>query len=132
MEGISDIKITGIDERRPPRIRKEPYIDLYFRLAHKAPADWCQDFNDLLSKHDYTPKISLDEGLYIETWVRTVDEISAHLQLLKDTVTQCTGQYIEKIQLREQSRDDDNNLLQKEEGAQGRLNRIIAGLDFDT
>lgn len=131
MEGISDIRITGIDERRPPRIRKEPYIDLIFRLAHKAPADWCRDFNDLLSKNEYAPKISLDEGLYIETWVRSTDEISAHFQLLKDTVTQCTARYIEKIEASEQNRSDDNDLLQKEEGAQGRLNRIIAGLDFD-
>jgi len=131
MEGISDIRITGIDEKRPPRIRKEPYIDLVFRLAHKAPADWCQDFNDLMSKNEYAPKIDLDEGLYIKTWVRSADEISAHLQLLKDTVAQCTGQYIEKIRAHEQNRNDGNDLLQKEEGAQGRLNRIIAGLDFD-
>jgi len=130
MEGISDIRITGIDERRPPRIRKEPYIDLVFRLTHKAPTDWCKDFNDLLSKHEYAPKIDLTEDLYIETWVRNTDEISAHLQLLKDAVTRCTAQYIEKIQVREQSRSDDNTQLQKEEGAQGRLNRIIAALDF--
>ena len=31
MEGISDIKIIGIDEKRPPKIRKEPYIDLVFK-----------------------------------------------------------------------------------------------------
>jgi hypothetical protein len=132
MEGISDIRITGIDEKRPPRIRKEPYIDLVFRLAHKAPDDWCRDFNDLMSKHEYAPKINLDECLYIETWVRGTDEIGVHLQLLKDTVAQCTGQYIEKIRAHEQNRSDGNDLLQKEEGAQGRLNRIIAGLDFDT
>lgn len=130
MEGISDIRIMGIDERRPPRIRKEPYIDLVFRLTHKAPTDWCKDFNDLLSKHEYAPKIGLDEGLYIETWVRNTDEISAHFQLLKDTVMQCTEQYIEKIRAHEQNRSDDNSLLQKETGAQGHLNRIIAGLDF--
>jgi len=130
MEDISDIRIVGIDEKRPPRIRKEPYIDLIFRLAHKAPADWCRDFNDLMARHEYAPKIDPGEGLFIETWVRSVDEIEAHLQLLKDTVTQCTEQYIEKIQVREQNRSDDNTLLQKEEGPQGRLNRIIAGLDF--
>ena len=39
MEGISDIRISGMDENRPPRIGKEPYINLYFRLVHKAPAD---------------------------------------------------------------------------------------------
>lgn len=131
MEGISDIKITGIDERRPPRIRKEPYIELYFRLSHKAPVDWCRDFNDLLSKHDYTPKINPDEGLYIESWVRKVDEISAQVDQLKDTVTKCSEQYIEKIQQRIRNRDDENSLLLKEEGEQGRLNRVIAELNFD-
>jgi hypothetical protein len=53
MEGISDIRITGIDETRPPRIRKEPYIDLCFRLTHKAPVDWCHDFTDHLSKEAF-------------------------------------------------------------------------------
>ena len=46
MEGISDIKICGIDETRPPMIKKEPYIDLNFKLIHKAPKDWCNDFKD--------------------------------------------------------------------------------------
>ena len=38
MEGISDLKIIGTDERRPPIIRKEPYIDVFFKLSHQAPA----------------------------------------------------------------------------------------------
>ena len=73
MEGISDIKITGIDEKRPPVIRKEPYIDIFFKLSHQAPADWCKDFNALLSNHPTAPKIKEKEGLYIEGWVRTAD-----------------------------------------------------------
>lgn len=83
MEGISDIRIVGLDERRPPRIRKEPYINLFFKLSHEAPADWCQCFNSLLAKHGSTPKIKPDEGLFIETWVRKPGEIEAHLELLK-------------------------------------------------
>ena len=71
MEGISDIRIAGIDERRPPRIRREPYIDLCFRLSHKAPLDWCQDFADHLSKAGLPVKMDAKECLYIETWVRT-------------------------------------------------------------
>ena len=67
MKGISDLRIIGIDERRPPIIRKEPYIDLYFKLSHQAPADWCNDFNALLSKHPSAPKINPKEGLYIES-----------------------------------------------------------------
>jgi len=51
VEGISDLRITGIDERRPPMIRNVSYIDIYFKLSHKAPADWCKAFNTLLRKH---------------------------------------------------------------------------------
>ena len=131
MEGISDIRIAGMDENRPPRLRKEPYINLYFRLLHKAPPDWCEGFNDLLVKHEYTPKIYAEEGLYIETWVRNPDEIAGLFQILKEKVTECTAQYIEKIAVSKRDSDSDNDLLQKEgSGEQGRLNRVIAGLDF--
>jgi len=132
VEGISDIRIAGMDENRPPRLRKEPYINLYFRLLHKAPPDWCVGFNDLLVKHEYAPKINAEEGLFIEAWVRNPDEIAGLFQVLKEKVTECTTQYIEKIAASKRESDSDNDLLQKEGGGeQGRLNRIIAGLDFE-
>ena len=131
MEGISDIKIIGIDERRPPVIRKQPYIDIIFKLSHQAPADWCHDFNDILSKHPSTPKIDEKEGLYIEGWVRTPDAIIEFLEQLKTAVNKCTEQYIENIKIAAQNSGDANALLSKETGEQGRLNRIIAELDFD-
>lgn len=130
MEGISDIKIVGIDERRPPRIRKEPYIELYFRLSHKAPADWCQRFNALLSKHFYAPKIKVDEGLFIETWVRKPDEISDLLDLLKASVARCHDEYIRHIQALELAALRPGSAAE-ESGEQGRLNRILAQLDYD-
>jgi hypothetical protein len=131
VEGISDIRITGIDENRPPRLRKEPYIDLHFRLLHKAPPDWCEGFNDLLLKHEYAPKIIAEEGLFINTWVRSPDEIAALFLVLKEKVSECTAQYIEKIAASKRDADGNNDLLHKEgEGEQGRLNRIIAALDF--
>lgn len=132
MEGISDIKITGIDERRPPKMRKEPYIDLVFKLSHKAPPDWCKDFNDSLAKTTYAPKIDQQEGLYIQTWVRTIDEIAAHLQLLKNGVTECTVRYIEKVQRLAQSAEGTTHLLKEGSGEQGRLNAVIAGLNFES
>ena len=132
MEGISDIKITGIDEKRPPKLRKEPYIDLVFKLSHKAPPDWCKDFNDSLSKNVYAPKINLDDGLYIQTWVRSIDEIPALLQLLKKSVAECTERYIAKVQLAAHTADGANSLLKEGGGEQGRLNAIIAGLDYTT
>lgn len=132
MEGISDIRIAGMDENRPPRLRKEPYINLYFRLLHKAPPAWCVGFNDLLVKHEYAPKINAEEGLFIETWARNPDEIVALFNILKEKVAECTAQYIEKIAISKRASDSDNELLQKEGGGeQGRLNKIIAGLDFD-
>lgn len=130
MEGISDIRIVGIDERRPPRIRAEPYIDLFFRLTHKAPVDWCRDFVELQSKNTYESKINVDECLFIETWVRKPEEIAAHLQNLKKAVAECNARYIEKIRASERDRQGDNDKLRMEDGPQGQLNRIIAGLDF--
>lgn len=130
MEGISDIRIKGIDEKRPPRIRREPYIDLCFRLTHKAPLDWCQDFTDIQSKAAFPAKINTDECLYIQTWVRSPDEITGHLQTLKKAVAECNARYIEKVEARERDKGSGNDDLAKESGAQGQLNRIIAALDF--
>lgn len=131
MEGISDLKIIGIDEKRPPAIRKEPYIDIFFKLSHQAPADWCNDFNALLRKHPTTPRIEEKEGLYIEGWVKTPDDIVAFLTVLKAKVEDCNRQYIERINLSANNADAENEALTQESGEQGRLNKIIATLDFD-
>lgn len=131
MEGISDIRIIGIDETRPPVIRKEPYIDIYFKLSHQAPIEWCKDFNALLSKHPTAPKIKEKDGLFIEAWVRTPDEIVALVERLKETVTECTRLYIERIEKMRQASNSENALLaQQNTGEQGRLNKILAALDF--
>jgi len=45
-------------------------------------------------------------------------------------VADCNTQFIEKIRAHERNRDSDNDQLKKDEGPQGQLNRIIAGLDF--
>jgi hypothetical protein len=130
MEGISDINIIGVDELRPPVIRKEPYIDLYFKLSHQAPADWCREFNALLAQHPASPKIKEKEGRFIESWVRTPDEIVALVDLLKQTVADCTRQYIDRIETAACTTAAGNLTSQDEAGEQGRLNRIIARLDF--
>jgi len=132
LEGISDIKIVGIDDRRPPIIRKEPYIDIFFKLSHQAPADWCRDFNALAAKHPAGPRMKESEGLIIATWVRTPDEIVALLDQLKALVAECTRQYIERIELSAREAGEANASLAQESGEQGRLNRILAGLDFDS
>jgi len=78
LQGISDIKIVGIDEKRPPKVRKEPYIDIFFKLSHSVPEDWCEDFNKLTSKLDPAIKIDKREGLFIDTYVRDMKHIPAH------------------------------------------------------
>ena len=131
MEGISDIKIIGVDEKRPPKVRKEPYIDIYFKLSHQAPADWCKDFNALLSKHPTSPKIKEKEGLFIDAWVRSPDEIPIFLEQLKEKIAQCSQNYIERIELSTRSAGEDSESLSHVTGGeQGRLNRIIADLDY--
>jgi hypothetical protein len=132
MEGISDIQIIGIDDKRPPKIRKEPYIDLFFRLSHQAPAGWCSEFNTLLAKHPSCPKIKESEGLFIYAWVKTPDDIAGLLALLKDKVAECSRLYIDKIELSVRNAGADNLALTQGGGEQGRLNRIIAALDFSS
>ena len=110
MKGISDLRIIGIDETRPPTIRKEPYIDIFFKLSHQAPSDWCKDLNYLLTQQKSTTNSKIDEkeGTYIKTWVRKADEIHGLVDQFKTTITECTRQYIERIQLAaQQSADGD-------------------------
>ncbi len=131
MEGISDIKIVGIDEKRPPVIMGAPYIDLFFKLSHQAPPDWCADFNALMSKHTGSPKIKQKEGLYIEAWVKTPELIVDYLELLKKSVTLCSDMYVERVE--QAARDTKSNNVSgvSEDSPQGRLNKIVAKLVFD-
>ncbi len=132
MEGISDIKICGIDPTRPPRILKAPYINLYFELVHKAPADWCADFNHLVSKKKYTSKIDPVKGLHIETWVRKPEEIEIVLNELKQAVSACNQAYIDRIRAEAGDKSSSTDLAE-EGGEQGRApNKIIAALDYET
>jgi len=130
MEGISDIRISSIDEMRPPRIHKEPYINLYFKLTHKAPKKWCEDFNHLVSKGDYPVKIEANTGLFIETWVRKPEEIEKALASLKRAVSTCKEEYIARVLAETNAAAEMGDVLE-ETGEQGRLNKIIAGLNFD-
>lgn len=130
MEGISDIYIAGVDENRPPALRKEPYIDLYFKLSHKAPEAWCKLFNDLVAKLEASPKIDPAQGLIISTWVRLPDDIPVHLAALQKKVAECTVQYIQKIELARQAEKSASADVGLAEGPQGKLNKIIAALDF--
>ncbi len=131
LEGISDIRIVGIDKNRPPLIRKEPYIDLFFRLSHKAPQDWCEEFNKLIK--DMVPQVKIDktEGLYINAYVRDMNQIPGHLEKIKEKISACNEQYIDNIRQKEVDAAAKNASLVAAAGEQARLNAIIAALKFD-
>lgn len=130
MEGISDIRICGIDETRPPRIRKEPYIDLHFKLSHKAPKEWCEDYNRLVARKKYPAKIDPITGITIDTWVRKPEEIVGTLDSLKEAVKLCNKEYIARIKAEAAASTSSSN-HPDDGGEQGYLNHIIAGLNFD-
>ena len=132
MQGISDINIIGVDETRPPFIRKEPYIDIFFELSHQAPIDWCKDLNSQFALNKITSNATINEkeGLFIKTWVRTADEITSLLEQLKEEITECTHQYIERIRLSSQQSGGDTSET-NESSEQANLNKIIASLIFN-
>ena len=132
MNSISDIKIIGIDEERPPRMRKQSYIDLFFKLSIKPPVDWCDDFNALGHKIEPAAKIDKTKGNVIETWVREMDLIPDHLEKIKKTVTRCNQQYLEKVEKMRQAAALKDASAVGMDGQQNKLNGIIANLNFDT
>jgi hypothetical protein len=131
LQNIEDLHITGIDEERPPRVRKEAYIDLFFKLSHKAPLEWCEDYNSLGSKIDPGAKIDKNKGLVIETWVRDMEHIAPQLEKRKKSVLKCNQQYIEKIRLRQQAAASRGAAVTGMDGQQNRLNEIISSLNYD-
>lgn len=132
MSSFSDIKIIGIDSERPPRVRKEPYIDLFFRLSEKVPMDWCEDFNALGRHLTPSAKINKNSGECIETYVNDMDSIAQHLVDIKQTVAECNHNYQEKLEEEARVLAASNADLQDQDGEQLRLNEIIAALDFES
>ncbi len=131
MEEICDIRIVGIDEKRPPIVRKEPYIDLFFRLSRQPPKAWCQEFNMLVKGMTPPVKIDVRTGIFIDAYVRSMDDIPAHFDNIKKKVNACNERYIENIRLQElaEAKANDSRLNAGDE--QTRLNLIVAGLEFD-
>lgn len=131
LENINDIRIIGIDESRPPIIRKEPYIDLFFKLSQQAPEKWCEEFN-LISKK-LKPPVTIDKskGLFIDAYVREMNQIPAHLETIKKVIASFNEQYMENIRKQKLLDDARDTMDIGNEGAQGKLNKIIAALKFD-
>ncbi len=129
MDDIRALHIAGIDPTRPPRIRKEPYIDLYFTLEPVAPPRWCEDFNDLATTKAAGARVNPKQGKIIETWVRKPDEIAGRLSRLQSVVEQTTKSYIARAAA-EAAELLKVDVPLEEQGEQGRLNALVAALDF--
>ena len=129
MGEIENLKIKGIDKNRLPNLDNNNYIDVIYELTQKAPRNWCLDFNNFFSKERHKTRIDPDKGLYIETWVRDMEEIPKELNLIKQKIKMCNANYIEKLQKEELLRKS----MQSDSSTIGvrKLNRIIAGLEFD-
>ncbi len=130
MSSFEEIRIISIDEARPPRIRKEAYIDLFFKLSHKAPLDWCEEFNALGRQINPAAKIDKNLGESIETYVNDMGGIQSHLNEIKQTVDECNAQYLEKIRQRQLADAAVNAALLGQDGEQAKLNQIISALEF--
>jgi hypothetical protein len=131
MSTIKDIKIIGIDPERPPMIRKEAYVDLYFKLSVKAPIEWCEDFNKLGNQLNPSAKIKPAEGLFIETYVRDVTSIQAQLDKLKAKIKACSEEYLAREQRRLVALAAQRGDLEGRTPKQVQLDAIIAGLRYE-
>ncbi|MFZ9039038.1 MAG: hypothetical protein ACO3DT_13365 [Gammaproteobacteria bacterium] len=130
MSSFEEIRIISIDEARPPRVRKEAYIDLFFKLSAKAPLDWCEAFNALGRQINPAAKIDKNLGETIETYVNDMGGIQSHLNEIKQTVVECNAQYLEKIRQRQLADAASNAALLGQDGEQAKLNQIISALEF--
>jgi hypothetical protein len=131
MSDIKDIRIIGFDNDRPPRVRKEAYIDLFFQLSQKAPLDWCEDFNALGRKANPSPKIDKNKGVHIESYVNNMNLIAQQLVAVKALLLECNQQYQQKIDEKARILAASNASLQGQEGEQLKLNQIVDALSFD-
>ncbi len=129
MEKIANLKIKGIDPNRTPNLDNNNYIDVIYELTQKAPRNWCLDFNNFFSKDRHKTRIDPEKGVYIETWVRNMDEIANELDLIKQKIKMCNTNYIKKLEeealLRKNSQSDNSSIEGK------KLEKILAELNFD-
>lgn len=123
------INIVGIDQQRPPRVRKEAYIDLVLKLSDKAPAAWIDLFDALGRRIDPAVKMEKAPGDCIVAWVRAMDDIPAHFEKIKQTVQTCNVQYQELLQQRLEAAQISSESAASQQ--QAKLNAIIAALNFD-
>ena len=126
----TNFRIVGLDETRPPVIQRMPCIDLFFELNERAPKDWCDLFSSRTGKPRYPVKISPEDGLFVETWVRNSSEIESALVSVKAMVAGCNGAYDEaqNSKVTAVAVTKDGPVISPE---QTTLNTVVAGLTFD-
>ena len=132
MTPFNEIKIIGIDANRPPRVRKESYIDLFYQLSEDAPEEWYEDFAGFGRQVNPLAKIDKGKPGFISTYVNDMDVIPKHFEQLKQAVFDCNAQFQEKLRLREQALARENADTRDQGGQQYKLDEIIAALDFDS
>ena len=130
LNSISDIRIIGFDKNRPPQVRKENYIDLFFQLSQQAPAEWCEQFNKLGNQLEPTVKVNKSDGIILETWIRDMNLIQVHMDKIKEKITLCTQQMLQNIKQKELDALAKNTSIQGQDGEQNKLNLIVASLDY--
>ena len=128
MSQTVQLKIVGIDPKRYPKILNKNYIDIVYQLSEKAPKDWCSIFNDSF-RSIKNVRIEADDGQYIETWVRDMDEIPKSLCSIKDGIQLCNEKYNDKLRTDEASRKA--SFSKKQSSASLKLEKILSALDFD-
>ena len=131
METINNLKIIGIDPSRAPVIRKEPYIELYFKLNHTAPREWVTAFNDFVAKGKYPVKIKQEQADIIETWVRTTEEVEPAFEHIKSAVHKCIENHASKLLAQKNAEAAAKSGVVLSE-KQIKLNTVIDQLKFET
>ncbi len=127
---VLELKIIGLDPDRPPMLQRQPCIDLAFQLSDIAPADWCDEFQKGVGKQRYPIKIDPEAGEFVETWVRTPEEIEKALETVKELVQRGNVAYKEALYAK-------NNIVAPDEPvkevspAQLALDKVVAALNFD-
>jgi len=124
-----NIKIKGIDPNRRPSVVNKNYIDIIFELSEKATKDWCVIFNDYFSKSGNNIRINPEEGNFVETWVRDMEDIPEALTRIKEYTVITNTKHTEKLVQDAESRKDSYNHAKS--AASERLDTIISNLNFD-
>lgn len=130
MIDINSIKVIGFDETRPPLVRKENYIDLFFKLSVEPPADWCDDFNGLGHQIQPPAKINPQAKTIISTYVHDMQLLQKHLDKIKEKVSLCNENYVEKIRQKALALAAKQAETTGTNAKQNQLNEIVSRLIF--